>query len=182
MMNCQRCQDQVFEYLDGSLSDSARAAVEAHLEHCAACRQTVQAHQALVARFRQETEFLMLRPGLLNRVMSAAEEPMAPRFASVFRAPLAWAAAIAAVLLVAAGLSFRRPSRTNVQRSESTPTPALSSISIRFSSCDPTYTFRREKNVVIDALTCTPRVVEENLSLSLNQKQNLQLQERKTPL
>jgi hypothetical protein len=95
---------------------------------------------------------------------------------------LAWPAAIAAALLVAASLSFRRPIRLRVLSSHARLTTAPATISIRFSSCDPIYTFRREKDRVIDALTCTPRVVQENLSLSLNQSHPLQTQERKTPL
>jgi anti-sigma factor RsiW len=225
MMNCQGFQDHLFEYLDGSLSAPAQSAANAHVEQCAVCRQTVQAHQALAARFRRETDSLALHPEVTRRIeealvetadhasqgrdaarrrdqfsvaqtsesavsrvskpaglheeptwKSATQQVWKPALHNIVR--LAWPAAIAAILLVAAGLAFRRP----VQSSEAAQPPAPASISVRFSSCDPTYTFRREKNRVIDALTCTPRVVEENLSLSLNQKHIPPTQERKTPL
>ena len=259
MMNCQRFQDKVFEYLEGSLSASAQTQIEAHLECCAACRQTVQTHQALAARFRREADSLVLRPEWTRRIEAALAEGAAshsqgrdaalgrpgrrsaptllsvaqtsksavsrvsrpaggnaseptwksaiqqvwkPALRNIGRIALngcsgptlprtempffsrrwAWPAAIAAALLVAAGLNLRGPFRLRVRSNEATLTPAPATVSVRFLSCDPTYTFRREKNQVIDALTCTPRVVEENLSLSMNQKQIPQTQERKTPL
>jgi anti-sigma factor RsiW len=200
MINCQWFQDKLFEYLDGELSASAQSEIEAHLQRCEACRQGVQAHQALAARFRHETDSLVLRPEEKRRIEAALVDDSQGRDAALRRpgrrsAPtlpknetlpfwrrFAWPAAVAAALLVAAGLSFRRPFHARVQSTEARLAPAPATISLRFSSCEPTYTFRREKDRVIDALTCTPRVVEENLSLSMNQKHIPQTQERKTPL
>jgi anti-sigma factor RsiW len=180
MMNCQSFHDQVFEYLDGSLSASAQSAAESHLEQCAACRQAVRAHQELSARFRRETDGLLLRPEVKRRIEEALTDTAA---APAMEQPLlgfwrrfAWPAAIAAAVFVAAGLSLRRPLPPRPQPSKD------ESVSIRFSSCEPTYTFRRRNNLVMDALTCTPRVEEENISLSLNQKLIPSTQERKTTL
>jgi len=178
MMNCQWFQDKLFEYLDGELSASVKSEVESHLEQCATCLKAVQTHHALSARFRHDTDSLLLRSETSWRIEAALQRMEA----LPFWRRVAWPAAITAALLVAAGLSFRRPIRLGVQSSEATLITAPATISIRFSSCDPTYTFRLEKNRVIDALTCTPRVVQENLSLSLNQNQLPQTQERKTPL
>jgi anti-sigma factor RsiW len=188
MMHCRafqndgQFQDELFEYLDGSLAAPAQSEIEAHLEQCAACRQAVQSHQALADRFQRETEFLTLRPGMVNRVLSAAQEPPALRFAAFLWSRWAWPAALAGVLLLAASFSLRWPFRAPVQRSVAARGPAPASISVHVSYCNPTYTFRREKNLVIDALTCVPCVVEEKFSLSMNQKLRPQTQERKTPL
>jgi len=36
-MNCEQWQEQIADYLAGSLSPSAAVALDAHLAHCAAC-------------------------------------------------------------------------------------------------------------------------------------------------
>jgi anti-sigma factor RsiW len=227
MMHCRQFQDQVFEHLDGSLSAPAQSASEAHLDQCAACRQVVQAHQALAARFRHETDSLVLQPDMARRIeaaladlapgnahgresalrrqllkvaqtsksavpqvskpadrrqtwKSAAQQVWKPALRHLLR--LAWPAAIAAALFVAAGLSFYRPWRQRPLVSEAAPRPAGASIAIRFVSYEPAYTFRRENNLVIDSLTSAPRVVEENLWLPPLQQPSPQTQERKTSL
>lgn len=42
MNSCQRCRDQLGEYLDGTLSPSLRGEVSAHLESCADCRRELR--------------------------------------------------------------------------------------------------------------------------------------------
>jgi anti-sigma-K factor RskA len=189
-MNCRDFQDELFEFLDGTLPPDKRAGAERHLTECGACREAVRQHQqwaqSLPARFRRETESLALRPEVKRRIEAAlAAKASAPAeehpLLGIWRR-IAWPAAIAASLLVAAGLSLRGPLRGRVQKAETARRPEPAVISIRVSYCNPTYTFRRENNLVIDTLTCTPHVVEENLSLSLDQSPVPQTQERKTPL
>jgi len=185
-MNCQGFQDKVFEYLDEELSASAQSEIEAHLESCAACRHVVQTHRALAARIHRETAPLLFRPEWTQRMEAAlAEAPNTPAWEHPvlgFWRRFAWPVAIAAALLAAGGLSFRQPFHPRVQSSKAALRPVPATISVRFSSCDPAYTFRWEHNLVVDALTCTPCVVEENHLLSLNQKHIPPTQERKTPL
>jgi anti-sigma-K factor RskA len=180
-MNCQRFQDELFDYLDGSLSASEQSEAEAHEEQCAACRQLAQAHQVLGARFQREAGFAAVRPEFKRRLEAALLETAADRVQPFWRR-LAWPAAMAAALAVAAGLTLRGPPRGRAQKNNAAPTPAAASIFMRDSYCNPTYLFRREKNNVVDALICAPHVVEENLSLTLNQHPVPPAQERITPL
>lgn len=49
-MSCE--PEQVTGYVDGALDEAARAAVEAHLAECPACREQVEAERALRAQLR----------------------------------------------------------------------------------------------------------------------------------
>jgi hypothetical protein len=98
-MSC--AQTRLDEYLDGELDAPARAAVEAHLAACAACRSDRDGSRRLDA--------------LLQRAAPGGAAPDAERFLVAVRARarrrplLPWAAAAAAVLLAAAGLASLRP-------------------------------------------------------------------------
>jgi anti-sigma factor RsiW len=63
-MNCRRFQNQLDEYVEGSLSASAQAAVERHLASCDACRRTVQEErqfaQSVSIRLKQDASSLTL--------------------------------------------------------------------------------------------------------------------------
>ena len=93
------CDDaRLDEYLDGELDAAARAASDAHLAGCAACRA--------------ELERLGTLESLLKRVPAGAP-PDAERFLAVVRSrsrrPFPWRAAAAAVVLLAVGALFLRP-------------------------------------------------------------------------
>jgi anti-sigma factor RsiW len=81
-MNCERFQNWVYEYVEGSLSAKARAAAERHLAHCGACRQAVRREQhferLLSERLRHDTETLALRPDALRRILKAVEAESTP--------------------------------------------------------------------------------------------------------
>ena len=188
-MNCRDFQDELFEFLDGTLSPDKRAGAERHLMECGACREAVRQHQqwaqSLPARFRQNSmpgaaprSEAAHRVGACGQGQRAGGGASAPgdlaldRLAHGHRGGAAHRGRI----------ESRGPLRGRVQKAETARRPAPAVISIRVLYCDPTYTFRRENNQVIDALTCTPHVVEENLSLSLDQNPVPQTQERKTPL
>ncbi|HUD82977.1 MAG TPA: zf-HC2 domain-containing protein, partial [Candidatus Saccharimonadales bacterium] len=76
-MNCRHLQNELFEYLEGSLSRRAQAAAQRHLEECDACRQCVQEMQRtteiLSRRFRRDTESLTLYSNLQTRILAAVE-------------------------------------------------------------------------------------------------------------
>ena len=179
-MNCRSFQDVLFDYLDGALAPAAHADADAHLAKCAACRDTVRKQQevaqALTDRFRGRTESLALRPEAQRRIVAALRDASAQRAGEIhvrdWWRRLAWPFAVASALLVAASLmtGFPFQPRGHDLRAARAPGRDLPVVSILISDCEPTYAFRREGNRVLDTLTCNPRVVEQTLWLSENQK------------
>ncbi len=76
-MNCQRFQNRLHEYVEGTLSAGTQAAADRHLARCIACRQAVdqeqQLAQILSERLRQGTETLALHPQIRRRIVTALE-------------------------------------------------------------------------------------------------------------
>jgi anti-sigma factor RsiW len=52
-MNCEKCQDLLSEYLDGTLGHTAHAAVGAHIAGCAACAAAREDFHAIIAVARE---------------------------------------------------------------------------------------------------------------------------------
>src|ERR1019366_6525547 len=170
-MNCRGYQHQLYEYLDGTLSRRAQAAAERHLSGCAACREALrsqqQVAQSLSEEFRRTTDSLQLPQEVQHRFLTAladqhrasAEEP-----GSVFLwGRWAWPVGLAAsVMLLLAGVSLyvRAP---GPQRDLAHSHSARSEIQVQFSYVVPTYTFRQEGGVVVDALTYQTNTVNERL-------------------
>jgi anti-sigma factor RsiW len=48
-MNCEKCQELLSEFLDGTLSHSEHAAVGAHLASCVACDAAREDFHAIIA-------------------------------------------------------------------------------------------------------------------------------------
>jgi anti-sigma factor RsiW len=79
--------EQITGYVDGALDEAARAAVEAHLADCAACREQVEAERALRARLRALAP-LEPRPALPADVRRRLRGP-SPRLSRVLLATAA---------------------------------------------------------------------------------------------
>ena len=175
-MNCRRFQNELYEYLDGSLSRRGRAAAEEHLSACNACREMVSQErrraQSLSDKFRAATDSLQLPGEVGHRVLAAlADEHCTPnqqQHTVLFRRRLAWQLAVAAaglVLLVGFFL-FVRPPGPGAPHSQ--PHVANKVVSAHFCYMVPIYTFRHEGAFVIDALTYQTNVVDERLAVELN--------------
>jgi len=103
MMTCQTFEPQIGDYVDGTLPDAARAAVETHLATCAACRSLAADFQAI------RTSALLLEPQVppphvWTRLAAAIDaQPRRSTFGGWFAAwqPIA---AIAMALLVTTSL------------------------------------------------------------------------------
>jgi hypothetical protein len=191
-MNCLSFQDLLFEYLDDALAPKARADADAHLAECAACRDAVhrqqEVAQALTDRFRGRTESLALGPEAQRRIVAALRDASPQRAGEIhvrdWWRRLAWPFAVAASLLVASSLMTGFPFQPGGHdlRAARAPGSDLTGVSILISDCEPTYTFRRERNRVLDTFTCRPRVLEQTLWLSQTGKPAASDRERKTPL
>jgi anti-sigma factor RsiW len=112
-------QFEINDFVDGSLSTSARSAVAEHLEACTTCRQLVDDLQELrraaaglepvepppLAWTRIEKELQLIphdsRPAAIHPSTAAS------RRMSIGRWPTVWLGAAAAVVILAAGLSLR---------------------------------------------------------------------------
>jgi anti-sigma factor RsiW len=170
-MNCRRFQHRLYEYLDGSLSPGAQAAVERHLSGCAACRQALgaerQVAETLSGTFRRATESLQLPPEVQQRVLAAlADQRRAPaeQQGSVFSwSQLAWPVGLTASVLVLLAGVFLFPRGPGSQMGSPQTRLAAGGVSIQLSYVVPIYTFRQEGGVVIDALTYQTNVVNERL-------------------
>jgi len=170
-MNCERFQDGLYEYVEGSLSTNERAAIEKHLEQCGACREIVrqerQVEQTLSQEFEKTTESLALDAAVRRhlRAAFAAETQERDRPPKKIRVLITWPMALAASLLIAGilgGVFFFPPTGSNPgadpARGEARP-----SMSVQISCVLPAYTFRKEGDLVIDSLIYATNVVTQTL-------------------
>ncbi len=116
MMDCERT-DLLLGWLEDALDPDERVAVEGHLAGCAACRDALEGYRAtaralasLEAPAPSETARTSAYAAMLEAMDDAASDPApgaAPRGRLLRFAPLAGAAAAAAVLAVATMLPSR---------------------------------------------------------------------------
>jgi anti-sigma factor RsiW len=174
-MNCREFENDLYEYLEGSLGAGTQAAAEKHLKECLLCHEKVQAERqvarSLSEGFQRATERLELPAAVGRRVMAVVAQERAAReqqrsAGSFWRRvawPGVWGAAASAVvagwlvLLWPGGLGTTRPR----------PRLAHGPVSVQLSLVTPIYTFRQEDGFVIDALTCQTNVVNQRLQTEL---------------
>ena len=175
-MNCGRFQKLLFEYAEGSLSMATHEAAEHHLANCSTCRQIARQHQvfsrSLADGFHRDAASIAFSSEDQHRLIVALQQqPVNVPVRHVILnwwSRLAWIGASAAVLVIGlfvfTGLPFRSTPRA--PRPDHVPNrPML----VRFSYCEPGYTFRREADFVTDSISCNPRTIEQTLWLA-NQK------------
>jgi anti-sigma factor RsiW len=167
-MNCRRFQNQLYEYVEGTLSPTARAEAEGHLAACSNCREALRREQetapALAARFQRGTE-------IRDRILAASRRQPEPiGFAESLLAlwrRFAVPAAISAFLLLALGALMV----TNIFRGQTQGGNTIgvgehgvpSAVAIQVSSRVPTYRFHREGNSVVDTLSYETVVASETV-------------------
>jgi anti-sigma factor RsiW len=187
-MNCRRFQRDIFEYLEGSLSESTRSAAQRHLEHCEVCLHSAQeldrTSRFLMNGFRNESEFLALTADVKMRIKdSVGETPTeavgTTAIPGLFARSWIWLGPGIAIIALAIFVFWRsqvRPAPSMTQRAMESP----ATISLRISYCEPTYTFRADGNFVIDSVNCQPCVLDE--SLQVPHSQAVQEKERNSEL
>ncbi len=201
-MNCRHFQDELFEYVEGTLPADAQAAAQKHLAECAVCRQAVEKEKrlgsALSSRLRQFSQPLTLHPKILRNILAASERkgsvPMAESLIDLCKYWLRVAAIPVAMLLVAGVLLAIHSSGTRKREAVADPGPSRISavtspaqdnsrtpVSVQMSYHLPRREFRREGNLVVDTLVDETVVVDETVP-SGNVKNLPQKLEIKTPL
>jgi hypothetical protein len=177
-MKCEWLQQNLNEYLDGSLSSPEKAAAEKHLAECGICRELARREskfaETLTRRFGEAVEKVSLDPAAQRRLAMMLEQKFCAAHeragVSLWRRLALPFAATAAILLVVLAL---RPVffASDRPRSETPPAPAYGGsqdIHAHLSYYARTYTFRREGNLVIDAFTSDERVVDGLLVKNIN--------------
>jgi hypothetical protein len=103
-MKCEKFEKLVDPYLSGNLSPSEREHYEAHLGHCASCREIVAEFQALDAMLDRASEWEVTPPPYLTgRIMAnLPAKPAAGLLSWRFLHPVVAAAS----LVLAVGLGF----------------------------------------------------------------------------
>jgi anti-sigma factor RsiW len=174
-MNCQDFQNQMFEYVEGSLSVDTRAVADKHLAGCADCRLALrkeqQIAQSLLDRFQQDTKSLALCPEIRRRVLATPN----PRLITGLWHRMAWPLGIAASLLLIVkvllvhhfpGVPMEDPN-------------AASTVSIDVSYQAPTHKFHKDGNLVLDTVSDQTVAISETLWTT---KPLREKQEKKMPL
>lgn len=86
-MSCKRFERQVWDYLEGQLSPSERAAFEAHMAHCEHCQRVWDSAQRTVQALRQLPRY---RPSPDFRERLQARLHQAPPKPARLRLRLGW--------------------------------------------------------------------------------------------
>jgi hypothetical protein len=169
-MNCQDFQEQLFEYLDGTLPAVNNQEIEQHLASCLACREYLAKHQQLAKKISdhlcQSVESLALDRATRRRVLASVptRAALVPRqnFLAQLWPPLAWVTCLACLL--AAGFILSNHFRgTRLSSSGPRLSSAAVPVSVRVARVEATYTFRAEGGFVTDALVCRTNFVEQTL-------------------
>ena len=172
-MKCEDAQENLYEYLDGSLSPSETASLRQHLEECATCRQVVQREmdfaRSTSSRLERAVDEVRLEPHARRRIVQAVEKKLAhsgrrSELSSWLRIAWGFAAALA-LLAVIIGSKYRFGSPRHPQpQLARVPSPLTApEIMVHLDYCAPTYTFHRAGNTVIDSLVCESRATEASL-------------------
>lgn len=175
-MNCNRFQNEVFEYLDGALSPGARESAEQHLGQCEACRAVLQRQrevaQRLSKRFHKDTAAISLNAGAQRRILEAMADHSADSeerfsFASLL-VRLAWVGGLAACIVLVVWLKGGFPStaRPLASRSSHSQEKSRVAISVDISYALPTCVSRQQGNEILDTLVTEPRMSSETIYLA----------------
>ena len=202
-MNCQRFQDELYEYVEGTLSADVLAAAEKHLAECDACRQAVEKEKRLEAvlssRLRQSSQALTLHPEIRRNIISAVRQKNATPTGAVSLIDL-WknwvriaaisgsALSVAGILLAVHFSSTKRHETVSVPVGTSAPEVASAAenspqapVSVQISYRLPTREFHQEGNLVVDTLVDETVVADGMFQASGKEATSPKL-EMKTPL
>ena len=195
-MNCGHFQENLYEYLDDTLAPAEKAAAEAHLRTCGACRDLVQAEsalaQALSSQLERAVESVSLDAAGRSRITNAVRRSTAgttrPDSVSFFarllgsrasesgtrspdiRSPWRFALPIAAAaLLLATGIWVGPRFLHEHGASRITPgslADAEPVVDVHASNCVAVYTFQNDGNFVVDAITVDTLSIDGSLPLT----------------
>jgi anti-sigma factor RsiW len=167
--------DRLSEYLDGELKGSERALLEAHLERCEDCQETLAGLRRVVTRARSLEDrppAADLWAGVAQRIGAQQSVTPAARRRLTFSVPQLLAAGIALALLSASGAWMLHPAVQTVAVQPASPGPA----DVTVSTVSAPSAIRSYDAAVSDLErlleqgrgrldTATVRVLEQNLAI-----------------
>ena len=202
-MNCERFQDELLEYVDGTLSADARAVADKHLAECDTCRQALEKERHLASvlsnRLKQSSQTLTLHPEVRRNILTACRQngsapTLAESLIGLCKYWVRMAVILVAMLLVAGFLLAIHFSGTRRHGTASVPivqhvsavTSAAEnnpqrSVSVQVSYYLPRRQFHQEGNLVVDTLVDESVVASGTFQASDNESGSSKL-EMKTPL
>lgn len=171
-MNCENFNDQLPEYLDGTLADGEQAAAREHVEKCVGCQRALAWQEAFAKTLRlsmnRQTQGLSLRPEMRRNIKKATEaraplptvlESIRAFFAFNWRRP-AWAGAamLGLLLLVFGNYFYQHPAKDFVQRIADKGDRYTYVINIPIQT--ETHVDRNQNNMTVDALVTGDSVID----------------------
>jgi anti-sigma factor RsiW len=174
-MNCDRFQQNLFEYLDDALSPDEKAAAQLHLQACGACRRAFENEQfvaqTLSSRLSEAVETVTLDAQTQRSMANAVREQIEhtretkKRLLLPLWARLVIPAALACLVLVPAIWLGRGvvSHRDSVAQSLSSSGSAGLEVPVHVAYSAPRYTFRQQGAMVVDAFTTDTRVADGTL-------------------
>jgi anti-sigma factor RsiW len=121
-MNCDKCQTQIPEYVDGAVTKEVRDEMDAHMRTCAACASALVGERKALAQFTgrlaPELDQRRLSPAACARIAAAGSAGSRPAV-SWWRSQRNLLTTAAALLILAGvsgiyGLSCKRPLTTSL--------------------------------------------------------------------
>lgn len=73
-MNCRACQEQLVEYLEGTLDEAARQDMERHIADCESCTQELTVFKQILANLASDNEAIQVPGDFMNNVRQAVAD------------------------------------------------------------------------------------------------------------
>jgi predicted anti-sigma-YlaC factor YlaD len=174
-MNCPEFQEDIAEYLDGSLTVRGREAFEIHLAACDECRLALAKHEKLARelsrQFRLTTNTLTLNPDVRSRIvasLSSAAVPVSDHawFLPAWRRLLMPWGLTAGLLISALVISHRFSGNHGLGLNSVEAAEPPITISLCVPQIETTYTFSKQDGFVIDSLVQRANLVQQTLRVT----------------
>ncbi len=109
MSNCERTEEQLIDFIDGSLDEPASELVQAHLASCDVCSETLRSYRGISAAYRAHPE-TDVDPRIADRLLKNAADELSSTDPRPFPRWIAVCVAAAALILAwTSGWLFNEP-------------------------------------------------------------------------
>ncbi|WP_372370949.1 anti-sigma factor [Candidatus Uabimicrobium sp. HlEnr_7] len=67
-MNCDKCKDIIYQYIDNSLHHNIQESVSKHLQKCQSCNEHISQHKILKQTLKKETSSIHLPANISSKI------------------------------------------------------------------------------------------------------------------